>query len=132
MIYSPTPKEFESILKLDIDKRVKHFRNRVGGHCYFWACIDNGDFLAGYDSLGRECICVWPAKEYALSLVSSKDLQFLNPIGIHTFLDEYIDELQDQKVSILVFPTEQGGALFSPYDFKNMMEEELARYGDYD
>lgn len=141
MIYKPKQKEFESILGLKIDKRIKHFKNMVGGHCYFWTCLDGENLLAAYDKDGNESIMVWPAKEYGEyffninSTTTEKrndGINHLHTLEIHTFLQEYIDELSRKQIGIMVFPLEDGGALFTPTDFRNMIEEELAKYGDYD
>lgn len=133
MSYIPTKKEFEAIIQQDIDKRVKHFQNRVGGHQCLWLCIDNeGNLFSNYDEKGRECISVWPAKEYAELIIAKKDQKLLKKLNIQFFLDEYCDELKENNIYLMVFPTSDGGALFNVDDFRNLMEEELAKYGDYD
>ena len=139
MIYEPNQKEFEALINAPIDKRVKHFQDRVGGHCYFWTNLDkDGNLLSGYDLNNNECISVWPAKAYAewfwtkSHFKNLNNLKELRPIEVHEFIDEYIDELMKANVYILVFPTDEGGALFDAENFKNMMMEELDKYGDYD
>ena len=139
MSYKLSPKEVESVLKVDIDKRVKYFRNMVGDKCNLWLCIDdNGDLFTGFDKNNKECLSVWPAKEYAEFLLTQSSLKafnsinYLKSIDIHDFLDEYIDELIKLNIYILIFPTEQGGALMTAESFRSMMIEELLKYEDFE
>jgi hypothetical protein len=134
IIYSPSNREFEALQKASIDKRLKHFKNRVGGHCYLWLCCDGeGNFLYNYEKSGSECLCVWPAKEYALQVIKQEDQKYLTSMEIHYFLNSYSEELDSNNINIFVFPNkEMNGALMTAESFRNMMEEELAKYGDYD
>lgn len=139
MNYKLSQKEVESVLKINIDKRVKYFRNMVGDKCNIWLCADNnGDLFTGLDKNNNKCLFVWPAKEYAeflltqTSLKAFKSINFLKSMDIHDFLDEYIDELIEQNIKIMIFPTENGGALMSAESFRNMMIEELLKYEDYE
>ncbi len=139
MNYKLSQKELESVLKVDIDKRVKYFRNMVGDKSTLWLCIDdNGNLFTGFDKNNKECLSVWPAKEYAEFLLTKSSLKafncinYLKSMDIHDFLDEYIDELTDLDIYILIFPTEHGGALMSAESFRNMMIEELLKYEDFE
>lgn len=133
-MYSPSDKEFQSLQKANIEKRLKHFKYRVGGNCDFWLCSDDqGYLLYNYDKSGHECLCVWPAKEYASLIINKTDEKYLKNIEIHQFLHDCINDLTDNNINILVFPNQElSGALMTAESFKNMMEEELAKYGDYD
>jgi hypothetical protein len=131
MIYVPSQKEFEAVTQLNIDKRVKHFVNRVGGNCYMWLCCDNDDsLLLGYDKNGRECLMVWPAKKYAELVFppGNEARRYLKNMEIHKFLEEYIDELSENNTYIFVFPNKElNGAIMTAESFRNMMQEELDR-----
>lgn len=133
MVYTPTKKEFEAVIQQDIDKRVKHFQNRVGGHQCLWVCMDDeGNLFSHYDEKGRECVSVWPAKEYAELVVAKCNQNLLKNLNIQYFLEEYCDELKINNIYLMVFPTKDGGALFNADNFRTLIEEELAKYGDYD
>jgi hypothetical protein len=140
MTYTPSNKEFEALQNTDIDKRLKHFKNRVGGHCYFWLlCSNENNLLACYDGLGRKCIPVWPAKEYGELVlnfnknINNIDANCLKSMEIYHFLDNYIDELIESDTYVFVFPNKElDGAIMTAESFRNIMEEELAKYGDYD
>jgi hypothetical protein len=139
MPHEPSEKEFNSVIELNIDKRVKYFRNVIGEHCEIWLSHDeNGNLFANFDTKNTECIFVWPSKKYAEWFLTEtkfecqRAIKNLKSMEIHKFLEEYIDELADSNIHLLVFPTENGGALMTAESFRNMMEEELAKYGDYD
>jgi frataxin-like iron-binding protein CyaY len=137
MSHIPSEKEFDSVIKLNLDKRVKYFRNTVGENCEIWLSHDDrGNLFANYDTKNNECVYVWPAKKYAEWFLTETKFECrigvenLKSMEIHDFLEEYIDELAESNIDILVFPTENGGALMTAESFRNMMEEELARYED--
>ncbi len=139
MRYKPSEKEFDSVVTLGIDKRVKYFRNVVGEHCIMWLSYDEeGNLFANYDTQDRECIYVWPAQKYGEFFFKNTKFNCdigssnLKPLDIHDFLDEYIDELIEQNIKIMIFPTEHGGALMSAESFRNMMIEELLKYEDFE
>lgn len=131
MIYIPNEKEFQTLIHAPLDKRVKNFQNRVGGLCYLWLCYDDdGNLFGQHNKSDGECISVWPAEVYAKEILKREDYRWLKPMEIHKFLNEYLDELKENNIKILVFPTEDGGALFDADNFRNMMEEELLKYED--
>jgi hypothetical protein len=138
MHHIPSEKEFNSVVILNLDKRVKYFRNVVGECCEIWLSYDEAkNLFANYDTENIECVFVWPSKKYAEWFLTKtkfecqKAIRNLKPMEIHDFLEEYIDELALANIHILVFPTENGGAIMTAESFRNMMEEELARYEDY-
>ena len=127
----PTKKEFDAVIKQSIDKRVKYFQNTVGGHECMWVCMDDGGSLfAHYDGKGRECIALWPAKEYAELVISEENRNLLKKVNVTYFFEEYYEELKEKNMYLMIFPTFEGGALFSVEDFHAFIEEEFAKYGD--
>jgi hypothetical protein len=65
--------------------------------------------------------------------IKNIDSNCLKSMEIHHFLDNYLDELHYNNISIFVFPNKElDGAVMTAESFRNMMEEELAKYGDYD
>ena len=130
-------KEFLSVIRLDIDKRVKYFKNVVCDQCILWLSYDDQKNLIGnYDTNGNECVYIWPDQKYGLYFLNETKFKDeisavnLKPMCIYKFLMEYIQELISNQIKVMVFPTENGGALFEAEDFKNMMYEELSRYDD--
>ena len=58
----------------------------MGGQECVWVCMDNdGNLFAHYDVKGRECISLWPAKEYAELVISKADQNLLREVGITYF-----------------------------------------------
>ena len=59
MTYVPTKKEFDTVIKQSVEKKVKYFQNTVGKYEYMWVCMDDGgNLFAHYDEKGRECIAL--------------------------------------------------------------------------
>lgn len=128
-------KEFYSLVISNYHKRVKYFRNRVADKQTMWLMGNDEGFFTDSDTNGNEVLILWPYKEYAeYVLFDNKSfISELTEVEIHEFLENSIEYLDENNIKLMVFPTrDDGGALFEPNDFKIMMEEELARYGDYD
>ena len=133
MRYKPNTEEMKSVLNSDLDSRVRYFVHKVADWESFWlVCDSEGNLFGGYDSNDRECISVWPFKEYAdLVLADSKNKDKLTEMTINKFLDEYVDELTKKNISIIIFPDKKlHGAIMAADVFKNIMKAELAKYGD--
>ena len=131
MSYVPNKKEFNAVVKQNIEKRVRYFQNIVGGHERMWFCMDNeGNLFAHYDEKGRECISLWPAREYAELVISGDNRDLLKEVNVTHFFEEYYEELKKKNTYLMVFPTDEGGTLFSIEDFHAFIEEEFSKYGD--
>jgi len=138
-MYNVNEKEFLSVINLNIDKRIKYFKNMVCDQCVLWLSYDGcGNLIGNYDTDGNECIYVWPNEIYGLHFLNKTKFKDkiaatnLKAINIYDFLREYIDELMGNGIFIMMFPTDNGGALITAKDFKIMMDEELSRYDDLD
>ncbi|MDR1375676.1 MAG: DUF2750 domain-containing protein [Holosporaceae bacterium] len=127
-------KEIQAVLNSDVDARVRYFVHKVAAmECFWLMCDEDDDLLIVYDAKERECIPVWPFKEYAdVFFEDCVERKFLKEVQIQKFLDERIDKLIKRNVAIFVFPdTKSHGAFVMADVFRNMMEDELAKYGDY-
>ena len=135
MKYHFYDKEIRSVLSSDIDARVRYFKHKVAGWENLWLMEDENGFFTDCNSNGDEVLILWPFKEYAkISLKNNqKFYNQLKEVNIHYFLDHYLEYIKEHKIKLFVFPgINNDGALFDADDFKIMMEEELAKYGDYD
>jgi hypothetical protein len=97
-------------------------------------CDDQNDLITVYDATNRKCIPVWPFKEYAdVYFANFEEGKLIKEMEVHDFLREYIDKLIEKNIYVFIFPDmESRGALVKADIFQYMMEDELAKYGDYD
>jgi hypothetical protein len=135
MKYRFYDKEIQSVLDSDIDSRVRYFIHKVADWKKIWFMGNENSFFTDKNSNNEEILVLWPFKEYAV--VSLKDhphfQEQLMEADIHFFLGNFMEYLIKKNINILVFPgKEMEGALMTAESFRNMMEEELARYEDAD
>ncbi|MDR1401339.1 MAG: DUF2750 domain-containing protein [Puniceicoccales bacterium] len=135
MTYKPTEKEILAVLNSGIDARMRYFVHKVASQEHLRLTYDaEGNLFAGYDADGVECVVAWPFEVYGqIFLDESQNKQFLKAMSIHKFLGEYVDELFGNGISMFIFPNKTlQGALLPADVFRDMMEDELAKYGDCD
>ncbi|MDR1528266.1 MAG: DUF2750 domain-containing protein [Puniceicoccales bacterium] len=135
MNYKLSEKEIEMVLRSDVDARVRYFVHKTAAWEYLWLMYDDrGNLITVYDATNRECIPVWPFKEYADMFFNDfEEKKLVKKMKVHDFLCEYIDKLIEKNIYVFVFPDmESRGALVKADIFQYMMEDELAKYGDYD
>ena len=134
-MYNVNAKELKSVINLDIHKRVEYFKHKVADWEKLWLMEDENGFFTDSDSNGNEILILWPFKAFAeFSLKNhEKFLSQLKKVDIHYFLNHYLEYIKEHNIKLLIFPgLNNDGALFDAENFKNMMMEELDKYGDYD
>lgn len=62
-------------------------------------------------------------------VISEENRNLLKEVNVTYFFEEYYEELKEKNMYLMVFPTFEGGALFSVEDFHAFIEEEFAKYG---
>ncbi|MDR2629068.1 MAG: DUF2750 domain-containing protein [Puniceicoccales bacterium] len=135
MNYKPSEKEIEMVLRSGVDARVRYFIHKVADWEYLWLmCDDQDNLITAYDATNKECIPVWPFKEYAdIFFNGFEEKKLVKKMEVHDFLHGYIDKLIENNIYVFIFPdTESRGALARADVFQHMMEDELVKYGDYD
>ena len=134
MTYNISKKVLENVYNSNIDKRVKYFAHKVADWETLWLFEDENGFFTDETTSGDEILSLWPFKDFAIKLYEKNEdfKSQLKEVDIHKFLDDYLPYIQENNIKIMVFPTENGGALFDADNFRNMMEEELLKYEDLD
>jgi hypothetical protein len=128
-MYRPSKKEFDLVIKLEFDDKIKYFIDTV---CFSEEicvlCNNDGYFKCFYDTEGIECLPVWPAKEYAKKSIVDSKIKFENCypknivlVNLHEFLEKYLCKFREDNIHMFVFYTCGSGALFTADTFNNML-----------
>lgn len=135
MKYHTKDKEIQSVLSSDIDARVRYFTHKVAEWEALWLMENENGFFTDEDKDGREVLVLWPFKEFALCALAD-NLEFqkqLLEVSIYDSMEKYLPYIAEHGIYLLVFlGKKMDGALLDAENFRNMMEGELARYGDPD
>ena len=122
-------KKLEAILKLDKDKRLKHFVKQVCNWDEVWALWD-GDWVFSESSEGMEFFQVWPNEIYA-KLYCVGEWEDCQPasIKLDDFLESFLRPFQEEKIKVGVFylTTENGWVMEAGY-LGHLITEELNMY----
>jgi hypothetical protein len=124
-----TPKEIESVLRLEGPQRFAHFVKRMADEQRVWGLWDDG-WASMEDDDGVMVLPVWPAREYAELFVNGDWSSYVpTEMPLDEFLDEMIPEVAEQSALVGVFPTPTGKSVTPPLpELEEALREELTNY----
>ena len=121
-------KEIDSVLKISPEKRYKYFINRVADSGLLWAGYDS-NWVTLQDENRYKLFPVWPNKEFAQLFFEKNSRNYLpKHIEVHDFIENFLIDLGEQNIAILVFPTpEKTGSTVCHQTLYNDLTQELSR-----
>ncbi len=130
MTYTMNPQQFESVTKLSGQKRYEHFIGKVGDWEEMWSLINEEGFVSINDDHGNICMPFWPHEEYAKAMATKNWGECLaEKIKLADFLEKWLPRLEQEGLSIAVFPTANSkGVILSPSRLKQDLELEIEQY----
>ena len=85
--------------------RFKHFIGRTADCECLWGLRDGSGWVALADDTGAQGFPVWPHPYYAQACASEAWAGSLPAeIDLHEFIDEWLPDMAERKVSVAVFP----------------------------
>jgi hypothetical protein len=125
-----SPKEIESVLKLDGAARFKHFVKRVVDEERAWGLWNEGWGLMA-DSDGGRVFPLWPAREYAqLCAVGEWAGYVPTEIPLCDLLEELATKLLARATAPGIFPTPEGKSVAVPVnELIDALRAEMEKYG---
>lgn len=102
----------------DAEKRYQYLLQQVQLTQQIWILIDeHGCVMLNSDE--EDCVPIWPAKEFAETWLTNewKNCK-LESISVAKWQSRWTSGLEDDELSIAIFPDHQGeGLVISPYEF---------------
>jgi len=128
-MYTPDPKEIESVSKLPFDKRYSYFIKRVADAGQVWALWENG-WMLGETSDGQPTFPLWPAREFAERCREDYwKFSQARSIPLQKLVDHILPGMIEQgiKPSVFDLPNEDSATL-KVDDFVRDLQSELSKY----
>ncbi len=130
MTYKMNQKQFDQVILLSAQKRYDYFIGKVADWEELWTLKSLDGFVMFSDSVGQECIPVWPHPDYAAALAkgSWSDCE-PERLDLGNFIDKWIPGMINDNRMVVVFPTpnEKGGVVH-PEDLKGDLLKETQQY----
>ena len=121
--------KMKHILSSDPSKKYKYFINKVVDEGVLWSLYDDG-WAISQDEDGKNFIPLWPDNDFALNNAKDNWL-FYKPksIQVYDFINQYIDELINNKMSVSIFyESSKGKGLIIPLEnLRKDLKYELSR-----
>jgi hypothetical protein len=123
MPYPINSKHFESVTKLDPERRYLYSIKRIADWAELWA-LESSPLEEGT----AEPIKIWPHSHFA----EMYNEQLTKPIRIevHEWLDNWIPELDRVHRVVAIFPFNDAGKVISADALKRDLKEELSKIED--
>lgn len=106
------------IYAYDAEKRYQYLLQHVQLTQQIWILMDeHGCVMLNSDD--EDCVPIWPAKEFAETWLTEewKNCK-LESISVAKWQSRWTTGLEDDELSIAIFPDHQGeGLVISPYEF---------------
>lgn len=108
-----------TIIAKDPNERMNQFFKAVAADLKIWLLVDeHGSVLLSADD--EECVPVWPSQFHALEWAVEEWEGFKpEPISVAKWKSRWTPGLEDDDLSIIVFPDKQGeGIVLYPEEFE--------------
>ena len=130
MTYKMNQKQFDQVILLSAQERYDHFISKAADWEELWTLKSPAGFVMFGDSLGRECIPVWPHPDYAAALINDSWSDCISErLDLHKFLEKWIPGMITDKRMVVVFPTpDEKGVVINPRRLNEDLLEELKQY----
>jgi hypothetical protein len=104
MSYPLTTQEFQAALQLNADYRHAHFVSKVAQSGLIWLLKNNEGLLFLSSDSDELCLPLWPHEEYAKLWLEQFPGYELQSLPIHIWFEHWVPALEEQGISIAVFP----------------------------
>jgi hypothetical protein len=123
------PDKLKNILNLSPQDRYGYFIRKVADTEEVWMIKESEEYVTLGDNDEQVTIPVFPEKEFAeLLLTDDWSNCTVETLDVRQFM-EWLDKLQQEKVKIAAFPTEDFNAVVvKPDEMKNHLLYELQQY----
>jgi hypothetical protein len=130
MTWNPTPKEIESVCRLDDSKRYTYLIKKVADQEMLWGLRDDTGWAVAADPSGREVFPIWPHEHYAaLSAIGEWSNRKPSAIKLDDWLSKWLPGLERDNRLIAVFPSAQTrGVVVEPARMAEDIRLELENY----
>lgn len=120
--------EINNLVRLDGPQRYQYFVKRVADTGQIWGLYKDGWALVN-DDTGQQYVPLWPAPEYANLCANNQWASYeAEPIEIHQFINEYLDELEKNSVGLAIFYVPNDLGVTPTYQqLSEDLERELSR-----
>lgn len=129
MSLSPSPQEYEQILRLPAKKRFEYLVKRVADAEEVWGLLGEDGWVTAEDG-ARKYLALWPSRAFAAACATGNwegaepramDLETLGAV---------FDEAEAKGWGVYAFPRPEGGGVAVEVSFfVAALEEELEAYG---
>lgn len=114
MPHSLSPKEVESVLKLNENERFSYTIKEIVKHKKIWILTDEHGCVM-LNTEDEECVPIWPNQEFAsLWATGEWDSCKAEPISTAKWFSRWTQGLEEDGLSVVVFPNhdEEGVVVF--------------------
>lgn len=117
----------KSLLNQSSEKRFEHFVKRVADIKVVWLLHDSQGICLFGDSEEKEYIPVWPSEEAAkANAIEDWEKYQATSIKLDTWMNEALMDLQNQDISVAVFPVRDlPCVVIKPLYLRDAIQEEL-------
>ncbi len=127
MAWKMHQREFDSVLKLDVNSRYKYFIKRVADWKEVWGVKAGDGWVMVGDSEGHEAMPVWPHARFADAYAEKNGGGKAEMIDLDTWRDRWISGLTRDGRLVAVFPTpDNQGVLLIASIVQNDIDQELS------
>lgn len=120
--------QVNNTLALTDEQRVQYLLKEVNLNKEIWILVDeHGCVMLNTDE--EDCVPVWPNKEFALSWASGDWKECRpEPISLNKWLSRWTFGLEDDELSIVVFPSEnEQGLIYAPNELAFELDKRSAK-----